>query len=53
MLVIASGADNPVRMTGHNAHDVVTADDWEDWPDFELFAGDEEDEASEPSEDAA
>ncbi len=49
MLAIASGADNPVRMTGHNAHDVIVeADDGENWPDLDLVMIDAESEHDSP-----
>jgi hypothetical protein len=44
----SSGADTAIGMPGHNAHDVITADDWDNWPDLDLF---EEDPDSDPDDD--
>ena len=40
-------------MSGHNAHDVITADDWDDWPDLDLFEDEPEPESDDDEPEAA
>ena len=40
-------------MSGPNAYDLVTADDWDDWPDLDLFEDEPERESDDDEPEAA